>query len=106
MCPDGTMHRPFDDKELAALPTWLQLIVQVIFKFGVPSAIAIYLVWIGASNLPTLRLELAAQHHELQQVQQTLTVIQAQTKEIQQTLNWLCYHAAKTEIEKRACFQP
>jgi hypothetical protein len=101
------MTRIFDptDKELDRLPTWLQLISQVVFKFGVPSAIAIYLVWIGADNLPAIRMELVAQHQEIGLIKQTLSDIRKQTEQNFTLLQWICATTAKTEIEKRGCFQ-
>ena len=94
---------PMDTK---AVPTWLQLAVQVVFKFGVPSVIAIYLVWIGATNVPEIRLELAAQRREMQALQATLTNIERQGGEIQLYLQWICSNTSKDDITKRACFQP
>lgn len=88
------------------VPTWMQLVVQVVFKFGVPSAIAVYLVWIGATNLPDLRLEMAAQRREIQQLQTTMLGIQQQGEEIRLIVQWICSNTSKSETAARACFQP
>lgn len=93
------------DKELVGLPTWLQLATQVIFKFGVPSAIAVYLVYIGASNLPAIRMELTTQHLEVQQIKLTLVEVQMQSERIQLMLQFICSNTSQTDTEKRACFQ-
>lgn len=98
-----TLAASLNEKEL---PTWLSLVTQVVFKIGVPSAIAVYLVYVGATNLPDLRMELAAQRREVQQLQMSLLELRQQAEEIRLMVQWVCSNTSKSEAAARACFQP
>jgi hypothetical protein len=98
-----TLAASLTEKEL---PTWLSLVTQVVFKIGVPSAIAIYLVYIGATNIPDLRMELAAQRREVQQLQVSLMEIRQRADETYLMAQWICSNTSKSETAARACFNP
>ena len=88
------------------LPSWLSAFAQVVVKYGLTGAIAAYLVWVGATNIPELRLEMAAQRREIQQLQVTLQEIRHQGEELKLIAQWICSNTAKSEAAARACFQP
>jgi hypothetical protein len=82
------------------LPSW----ARVIFVVGVPSAIAIFLVYIGGKNIPQIILELAAIRNQIQSVQSTLSDIKIQNEATFRMLQRTCYNTAKSDPDRQRCF--
>lgn len=89
-------------------------IVKLILQVGVPSAIAVYLVWLLASRLDANVLSMREMLEQHQQITvQTLQIIQsskeAEQQERQQMIDILrqqCINAANDGPARRACWYP
>ena len=80
------------------IPWW----VNAVYKVGVPTAIACYLVWFLTtriqSNLEAIQGNLTI--HTQQSIQS-----QEHNKQVLQLLRVICAEGAKNVVERNACFQ-
>ena len=88
-------------EQLLKAPTW----ARVVFVWGPLSAIALFTVYIGAKNLPDIRLEIAAERREVAALQVTLGDIKQEMQSLNATMKWICVSGAKTDEERRGCLK-
>jgi hypothetical protein len=91
---------PVDAQWMTHLPVW----VRAISVFGVTGAIALFLVYIGATQVPGIRTELTALREENRQ---TREVLQQQVNEIRaltRAIDRLCATVAKDDSARDRCF--
>jgi hypothetical protein len=85
---------------LGGLPPWLRGIAVV----GIPGAIALFLVWMGAKEIPRivgLATSIEAKVNALLEHQRDMDERQAETFRLMQRI---CSNAAKTEDDRARCF--
>ena len=78
-------------------PWWL----QAIYKIGVPSALAVYLIWVLASridnNLTIIRENIGLHANDT-------SYLVKQNTQMEQLLRRICANTAKTVEERNSCF--
>ncbi len=82
------------------LPIWARAITII----GVPSAIAIFLVWVGANDLPKIHLQVAQNALDIQRNTELLRELKNQNYIIQRSLVRICSNTAKSHDERQKCF--
>ncbi len=82
------------------LPSW----ARIIFVIGVPSAIAVFLVYVGSKNIPQIMIELAVIQNSERANHILLTDIKSQNEAMYRMLQRTCYNTAKTESDRSKCF--
>src|SRR5262245_42631869 len=88
------------DSAFLGLPLWSRVIAMI----GIPGAIAFFLVYIGAMQVPRIAAALEALHVEAAQIHVTLTAMQKQEEETYRLLQRICSSVAKTDEERSRCF--
>lgn len=92
---------------LAGLPVYARVIVQVLFQYGVPAGIAVFLVWmLAVSNRADIRANtVALQDVKANQVEviNLLKRMDTRGEANEQRLRNLCLQGAKTADDIRAC---
>jgi hypothetical protein len=104
---DGLIIDPQkDDKQ----PIWM----QILFKVGVPSAIAMYLVYVFASGGMTLLANIDKSQHQhiadtsvqtqiLKEIRDSALRAEQSTLRIEIYQRLTCLHTAKTPLDKSTC---
>lgn len=82
------------------LPIWVRAVALV----GVPSAIAIFLVWMGASDLPKIRSEIEQVHREVLFNREILNQQNLKSDAQLRLLRWICSNTAKDDQARQKCF--
>ena len=82
------------------LPWWVRAIALV----GVPSAIAFFLVWIGAQDMPQLRLCCEATRQDVLYNRKVIEQWTAKQDALFRLQQRICANTAKTEVERTRCF--
>lgn len=85
---------------LSGLPVW----VRAAAVLGVPSLIALFLVWVGARELPRMNQELIVQRQEVQKNREMYQEHLHQQEEIYRLMQRICSNTAKSELERQRCF--
>lgn len=83
------------------LPIWMRAIATL----GVPSAIAIFLVWVGSNEVPKIQRQTQVNTEALVQLQEHTRQIQETNAAIYRMLQRLCSNTAKTDDERSRCFE-
>lgn len=96
--PNRRQESPID--WLQGLPVW----ARVLFILGPIGAIAVFLVWKGANDLPDIHRQVVLNHTEIIAIRQALADHQQQTDAIYRQLQRICSNTAKTEYERQRCF--
>lgn len=95
------------DEWMQGLPIWAKILFQVLFIYGPLSAIAIFLVYVGAKNLPEIRMEFSLFKKELEITNKRLEDISSQNREIIDTTRFIlfefCTSSAKDDTDRRNC---
>jgi len=94
----GPDRRSFD--WLEGLPTW----ARILFIIGPLSGIAVFLVWMGAQNVPVMARSIDLTHQEVQALRQDMADHQQQTEAIFRLLQRICSNTAKNDTERQRCF--
>lgn len=83
------------------IPIWARIVALI----GIPGAIAIFLVGVGASEIPRLTREVAASRQEMETMQDLLRTHIQQNDETLRLMRWICAGVAKNEPDRRQCFE-
>lgn len=92
-----------DDRRspLGDLPWWVRAIAII----GVPSAIAVFLVYVGAMEVPKIKAEQIATKVEVVENQRLLALQAEQNAAIYRMLVRVCSNTSHTEDERQRCFE-
>lgn len=104
--PERRSHERYSDDDyrngspFSGLPLWSRVVAMV----GIPGAIAIFLVWTGASVLPKMHAEMQATRIENERAR---LMYEEKSQQIERTfrlLQRICSSVAKSEDERQRCF--
>jgi glutamine synthetase adenylyltransferase len=82
-------------------PAWVRAAAVV----GIPGLIAVFLVGVGATEIPRLSREIASSRQEVEVMQDLLREHIKQNDETLRLMRWICAGVAKTEPDRRQCFE-
>lgn len=85
---------------MSTVPLW----AKVTFMLGPVTIIALGLVYMGARNIPDMRLELAGLRKDVQDAQLAIVDLRNSVKTLDGTLKYLCAGVAKTDDDRKGCF--
>lgn len=85
---------------LAGLPVW----ARVLGIIGIPSGIAVFLVWMGANYLPKISAQIEINANEIRRIRDAQITHEAQSEYTFRLLQRICTNTAKTEFERQRCF--
>jgi hypothetical protein len=85
---------------LAGLPAWARAAAIV----GIPGTIAMFLVWMGASEVPKISSRVEANQAALTAVIETQRQQDRRTEDIVRLLQRLCSNTARTPDDRTRCF--
>src|SRR5262245_42753575 len=88
------------DSTFVGLPLWSRVVAMV----GIPGAIAFFLVYIGAMQVPRIAAALEGLHVEAAQIHVTLAAMQKEQEDTYRLLQRICSSIAKTDEERSRCF--
>lgn len=91
---------PPPDPWLSGVPPWVRAIAVV----GIPGTIAIFLVYLLATQLPKIEERQAAIEKQLDLERQTLDKEIARTDQVYRQLQRICSNTAKTDEDRQRCF--
>lgn len=97
---EGPERRNYDEGWLNGLPNWAKIIGII----GIPGAIAIFLVWMIANELPELVAHANANSNSIAELNRKIQEQQVQADITFRLLQRICSNTAKTEFEKQRCF--
>lgn len=96
----GPDRRNGNDGWIAAVPVWARAIAVV----GIPGAIAIFLVWVGANEIPKIARQTAVNHDAIMRVEDMLREHHAHDIGMYRVFQRICSNTARNEIERQRCF--
>jgi hypothetical protein len=82
------------------LPAW----ARFVWRIGIPGAIALFLVWQGASQLPQLVRQYEALRAQVAQIADVQSQHQRDSEATFRMLQRICSNTAKTDEERNRCF--
>src|SRR5687768_6648352 len=82
----GPERRHWNGTELSQLPLWVRAIAAV----GLPSVIAIYLVWVGSNEIPKISRDAMVTQQELAQLKHEMRAHEAGRAELYRLLQKVC----------------
>lgn len=101
---DPTHHdydeAPRDGSTLAGLPAWVRAVAII----GVPSAIALFLVWMGATEIPRIRQIAEANRVNDEQILRNQAAILSSEEQLLRVTQRVCSQTARTDDERTRCF--
>lgn len=87
----------------------LPVVARAIATIGVPGAIAFFMIWIWARDMPHISrvvdqtlIEVQANRRLIEQQNTQTVAAQSATLRLMQRI---CFNTAKTDIERRGCFE-
>jgi hypothetical protein len=89
-----------DRREPSLLPWWVRAIAVI----GIPGAIAVYLVFVGATEIPKIKTEITATRVEVLTLQKLMYEHIEQDAALHRMLQRICSNTAKNEDAKQRCF--
>lgn len=89
-----------EDRRTLELPWWVRAIAVI----GIPGAIAVFLVWVGAQEVPKIKLEVASARAVSEQNQRLLMDHQEQTAAMYRMLQRICSNTARNDDDRQRCF--
>ena len=92
------------DNSLNDFPTLIQVIINLVYKFGVPAAIAIFLVYTVTKELPVVREKLTNTNQQLSLHGELLRDIKFQNEAFLRMLQKTCSNTAKNDSDRMKCF--
>jgi hypothetical protein len=93
-------RRASDRDWLVELPIWARVLAVI----GIPGAIAIFLVWQGATELPRLSRQQEQLVVDVQRLQQMVSEQGINADSTYRLLQRICVNTAKTDTERQQCF--
>ena len=85
---------------LGGLPPWIRAVAIV----GIPGAIAVFLVWMGAKEVPRISAQVVANSANIQAVKDQQAKQIDHDEEMYRMLQRICSNTAKTEDDRARCF--
>lgn len=82
------------------VPIWARAIAAV----GIPGAIAILLVWIGANTVPTIQRTTETNHTEILALKEMVREQKEQIAALHRMVQRVCSSVAKNDDERQRCF--
>jgi hypothetical protein len=89
-----------DRRETHLLPWWVRAIAVI----GIPGAIAVFLVYVGATEIPKIKTEIVATRVEVLNLQRLTNEHVEQNAAMYRMLQRICSNTAKNEDAKQRCF--
>lgn len=93
-------HHSMNGDLIRSLPVWARVLALI----GIPGAIAVFLVWQGASELPRLTRQQAELAAEIARLQERVQLLQVNIATNRRMLQRICVNTGKTEEERERCF--
>ncbi len=84
----------------AGWPVWARIAAVL----GVPSVIALFLVWVGSQSIPKMQSDIIALRFTVQTIQMSDEEKKVRDAEMRRLLQIICSSSLKTEQEKLTCF--
>lgn|SRR5678816_989976 len=88
------------DPWLAGVPSWVKAIAVV----GIPGAIALFLVYQVASQLPKIEERQASIEKQLEQQREAIKAETVRMEQVYRQLQRICSNTAKTDDDRQRCF--
>jgi hypothetical protein len=85
---------------MASLPIWSRAVAVV----GIPGAIAIFLVWVGAQELPKIKQQTQLTLEAVNRTNELLAEHARDTSEVARMLQRICSNTARNDEERARCF--
>ena len=85
---------------MAGIPSWAKFISII----GPTSAIAIFLVWVGANEIPKIARQTQQNHDAIMRTQELVIQHQEQSAAMFRMLQRICSNTARNETERERCF--
>jgi hypothetical protein len=98
---EGAERRREPEGPFAGLPVWARVVATV----GIPGGIALFLVWMGASYIPTLAAELTSMRLEAERSRLAVERQLNQNEQSYRILQRICAELAKTDESRARCFE-
>lgn len=99
--PNGTPQRRSDDQGwTAGLPIWAKVVSLV----GIPGAVSMYLVWMGANQLPVIDQKATQVVVETFRNRELIQQHIEQSEAMYRMLQRICSNTARNEDERQKCF--
>jgi len=99
--PETRARDEEDPRDIApGMPWWVRAIAII----GIPGVLAIYLVYVGAQELPSIRRAAEQTEREVVANREVIRGLITQTDALQRTVQRICYNTAKTDAERDRCF--
>lgn len=89
-----------DRRETNGLPLW----VRAVAVMGIPGAIALFLVWVGAQEVPRMRAVTDATHEDVLRNREMLREHEEQSAAMYRMLQRICSNTATKDDERQRCF--
>jgi len=98
---EGVDRRQNGSSPIGDLPWWVRAIAII----GIPGAIAVFLVYIGATEVPKIKSEIIATRTQVEENQRLLAAQAEQNAAIYRMLVRVCSNTSKTENDRQRCFE-
>lgn len=85
---------------LSHLPMWVRLLTVA----GPTSAIAVFLVWVGANEIPKIAQQSRQNHEAIMRAHELMQVHAEQSAAMFRMLQRICSNTARNESERERCF--
>lgn len=82
------------------MPWWVRAVAII----GIPGMLAIYLVYIGAQELPSIRRAAEQSEKEVLRNREVISSLATQVEALGRQVQRICYNTAKTDAERDRCF--
>lgn len=86
--------------DLWSLPLWIRAVAVV----GIPGAIAIFLTWVGANEVPRIKTQVQATYDEVLRNREIIREHTEQSAAMYRMLQRICSNTAKSDDERQRCF--
>ena len=96
----GPDRRGNGDGWVSGVPTWARAIAVV----GIPGAIAIFLVWVGANEIPKIAQQTQRNYDAILRTQELVLQHSDQSAAMFRMLQRICSNTAKSEVDRDRCF--
>lgn len=86
--------------DLWPLPLWIRAVAVV----GIPGAIAIFLTWVGANEVPRIKTQVQSTYDEVLRNREIIREHTEQSAAMYRMLQRICSNTAKSDDERQRCF--
>lgn len=98
---DGPERRSGNGNGNDRVTIWARAIAVV----GIPGAIAIFLVWIGANEIPKITARTEATYQQTLANRDLLRELNAKQDEQLRLMRWICAGVQQIQDDRRQCFE-